>query len=386
MPKEIKILSICFFIIFFTYNGVQQFLTSYFSELGMVRIGFWSLIIIYFFLLITNLFSGFIVSKFGTKKSLIFGGIFYSLFIFSLSSGNLPFIFLTSALLGFGAAILWTAQGALLIKTSSNNSFGKNSGFFNTFFQLGTVAGVVIAGILITKFSFKNSFLLLGFFPLIASIFFAKFKEVAVKQANLSQSFVSLKKLVKNSYFLKIALTWFSSSLVLASVAGRFPLEIKEHFNLLSIGFILPIFYFLPIIFSYYFGKKSDIKGRNIFLIFSLILISAGFLLFAVREGFNLNFSLFILSFLLISFGYAIFASIKFAILGDISSENNLENIVALFNLFGNLGFVIVFLLDIYLPPVFVYFSSFGIALVSLIIVLPVLKLNMSVIKEKLNS
>lgn len=385
MSREIKILSTCFFIVFFAYNGVQQFLTSYFSDLGMVNVGFWALIFLYLSLIISNLFSGFIVSRLGVKKSLVSGPIFYSLFIFSLAAGNIPFIFLSSVLLGFAAAILWTAQGMFLVKTSQEGFFGRNSGFFNALFQLGTVAGVIIAGILMTEFSFRNSFLLLGCLPLIGSILFLKSGQVVTSPANLSQNFIFLKRLVTNSYFLKIALIWFSSSIVLASVAGLFPLKIKEHFNLLSVGFILPIFYFLPIVLSYYFGKKSDIKGRNAFLIFSLVLMFAGFLLFCLQEVFSLDFSVFILSFLLVSLGYAIFAAIRFALLGDISSEGNLKYISSLFTLFSNFGYVIIFLFNIYFPAAFVYFLSFAVILTSLIIVTPVLKLNISVIKEKIS-
>src|SRR4030042_409442 len=101
MSKEIKILSFSFFVIFFAYNGVQQFLTSFFLDRGLLWAGFLVLILIYSSLLISNLFSGFIVSRLGAKKSLVLGSIFYSLFIFSLISNNLALIFLASVLLGF---------------------------------------------------------------------------------------------------------------------------------------------------------------------------------------------------------------------------------------------------------------------------------------------
>lgn len=385
IPVGVKILSASFFTIFFGYNGAQQFLTSYFSDLGIVKTGFWSLILIYFSLTISNFFSGFIVSRFGTKKCLIFGALFYSLFIFSLISRNIFFIYSASVLLGFGAAILWTAQGTFLVKASVPNYFGRNSGFFNVFQQLGTVVGIVITGILIIKFSFSISFLILGFLPLIAGLILFLLKKTDSREVNFPQNLFFLKKLGKNPYFLKMGLIWFSFSLVLASVAGRFPLEIKEHFNLGSIGFILPIFYFLPIISSYYFGKISDIKGRNIFLIFSLFLISIGFLLFTIQKWLGLDFLIFITSFFLVSLGYAIFASIKFAMLGDVSSGDNLEYAAALFNQFGNLGYVVILLFNIYFSVTLTYLVSFLIVFTSLIIILPVLKLNMRAIKEKIN-
>jgi MFS family permease len=385
IPKEIKILSLSFFILFFGYNGVQQFLTSYFSDLGSVRMGCTSLLIVYTFILISNFFSGYIVSRIGAKKCLIFGSLFYSLFIFSIISGNNILIYAASAFLGFGAAILWTAQGAFLVKNSASDSFGKSSGFFNTFFQLGTVVGIITMGLLLTKISFDKSLFIFAFLPLSAAVLFLWNKPVESSQKKISQNFNFFRRALKNQYFLRIGLIWFSFSLVLACVAGKFPLEIKEYLGLGSITFILPIFYVLSIIFSYYFGKKSDSKGRSTFIAMSLILVALGFLSFAIQNIFNLGFYVFILSFLLISLGYAIFSSIRIAVIGDVSSKDNPEYFAASLNQFGNMGYVVIFLLSAYFSNTFIYLVAFLTVVMSLFIGLPVLKLNMGSIKEKIN-
>ena len=385
IPKEIKILSLSFFIIFFAYNGIQQFLTAYFSELNVVKVGFWSLILIYLFLLITNFFSGFIVSKFGVKKCLVFGSLFYSLFIFTLVTKIPPFIYLASALLGFGASILWTAQGTFLVRASEQQYYGKNSGFFNTIFQMGSVLGIIIFSILIVKFSFKSPLLIFGTFTLIASIVFLMLKNVEPKVIDSKNRFRIFKKVFTNSTALKFSLIWFSFSLIIASVSGQFPLEIKKYFGLGSIGFITPIFYFLPIIFSYYIGKTSDIKGRKLFLILAYIFALLGLSLFIIQIQFGLSKIFFILSFLLISLGFALFAPLRYALLGDISSDSNLEYLTALSLSAMNSGYVIVFLLNMYLPAIFSYLIPFFIILSSLIIILPILKLNINTIKEKIN-
>ena len=384
ISKEIKILSFSFFIIFFAYNGVQQFLTSYFSEQNAIRIGFWSLILIYSSLLITNFFSGFIVSKFGVKKCLIFGSVFYSLFIFSIISHNLFLIYLASVLLGFGASILWTAQGTFLVRSCNSSEYGKNSGFFSTFFQLGSVFGIMVVSLLITRLSFDYSFLLIAVFPLISTVLFTTLKNTESQTVDLKEKFNAFKRMLTNTYALRFALIWLSFSFVLASVVGQIPLEIKKYFNLsLFLGLISSIFYFLPIAFSYYFGKKSDIRGRGGFLILSHVLVALGFGLFVLQANYGLNKWFFILCFLMISFGYAIFASIRFAFLGDAASRENLEYLTALTLLFGNVGYVIVFLMNIYLPPVFSYLLSFAVVFLSLIITLPILRLNIGTLKEK---
>ncbi len=386
IPKEIKILSLCFFIIFFAYNGVQQFLTAYFSDLDMVKTGFWSLILIYFSLLIANFFSGSIVSKFGVKKCLAFGSLFYSLFTLTLISRTPIFVYLASVFLGIGASILWTAQGTFLIRSSDSRHYGKNSGFFNTFFQIGSVLGILIFSFLVVGFSFKNSFLIFGSLPLVATIILLTLKNVEPKTVDLRNKFQTIKGVITNPMALRFSLIWFSFSLIIASISGQFPLEIKKYFGLSSIGFIAPIFYFLPIISSYYLGKTSDIRGRKLFLILAYILVLSGLGLFMFQVQLGLDKMFFILSFLLISLGYAFFAPLRFALLGDISSDHNLEYLTALSLLANNGGYVIVFLSNMYLPSIFSYLVPFFIVFSSLIIILPVLKLNMKTLKEKINS
>lgn len=383
IEKEIKILSLSFFIMFFAYNGVQQFLVTYFSTLNKVEVGFWSLTLIYFFLLISNFFSGFIVSKFGAKKCLVAGSLFYSLFILSVVSKNLFFIYLASAFLGFGAALLWTAQGFFLVKVSDPKRYGKNSGFFSTIFQLGSVLGIIIFSFLVVRLSYQPVFLIFAFLPLISTIIFTTLKNTKPKVINFKEKLRAFGKVLTNLLVVKLFLTWVSFSLVQGMVAGQIPLEIKKYFGLGTIGFLSSFFYFLPIVFSYYLGKLSDIKGRKNFLILAYILIALGLGLFTIQINFDLGKWLFVFCFLVISFGFSIFASIRFAIIGDISKDSNLEYLTAISVLFGNLGYVIVFLLNIYLQTTVSYLISFCIVFLSLIISLPVLKLNTSTLKEK---
>lgn len=383
IPKEIKILSFSFFIMFFAYNGVQQFLVAYFSTVNKVGVGFWSLTLVYFFLLISNFFSGFIVSKFGVKKCLAAGSLFYSLFIFSIVSNNSFLIYLASSLLGFGAALLWTAQGTFLVRVSDPKKYGKNSGFFNTLFQFGSVFGIIIFSFLVFRLSFQSIFLIFAFLPLISAIIFATLKNTKPKVVNLREKLRVFGKILTNLLTIKFFLTWISFSLVQGMVAGQIPLEIKKYFGLGSIGFLSSFFYFLPIALSYYLGKLSDIKGRKNLLILAYILIALGLGLFTIQINFDLGKWFFILCFVLISFGYAIFAPIRFAIIGDVSKDSNLEYMTAASVLFGNMGYVIVFLLNIYLQTTVSYLIVFCIIFSSLIISLPVLKLNTNILKEK---
>jgi MFS family permease len=352
--------------------------------MGAIRTGFWSLVLIYLFLLISNFFSGFIVSKFGAKKCLVFGPLFYSLFIFAIISKNIFLIYLASVLLGFGGSLLWTAQGCFLIRASNSNYYGKNAGFFNTLLQAGSFFGIIIFGFLAVNFSFNSVLLLFAFLPLIPVIIFATLKNVEPNEVNLKEDFSNFWKMLTNLSIVRLSLIWFSFSLVLAAVIGQIPLEIKKYFNLSSLGLIIPIFYLLPLVFSYYFGKKSDIKGWKNLLILSYALIVIGLSLFALQVNFELNKWFFILCFLLVSFGYAIFAPLSFSLRGRIAFEGKLEHFTAITLLFSNAGCVVFFLFNLYLPAMFSYLISFCLIFLSLTIALPVLKLTKNTLKEKI--
>lgn len=385
VPREIKVHSICFFIIFLAYNGVQQFVTSFFSGLGRVSVGFWSLILIYASLMVSSFFSGFIVSRVGVKKCLVFSPVFYSLFILVLATQNPFFIYLASLFLGFGASLLWTAQGVFLIRASNGVGYGRNSGFFNTTHRLGSVIGIIIFSLLVVRFSFTESFLIIGFLPLIASVVFLRTKELKSEVVGFSDNFENFKRLITNFYFLRLSLMWLAFALVIASVSGQLPLEMKKIFGLGSIGILGSAFYILSILFSYYFGKTSDIRGRSVFLILAFILVLLGFGLFALQAGLGLNKAFFILSFILVSLGYAIFSPISYAVVGDIANGKNLGHITGLSIVSGNIGWILAFLLGLYFQPIIAYLVSFFTVLLLLIILLPVLKSNISLIKEKIS-
>jgi len=376
MSREIKILSLCFFVIFLAYNGVQQFLTAYFSDLGMVKTGFWSLILIYSSLLVANFFSGFIVAKFGVKKCLVVGSLLYPLFIFVLIFKIVPLIYLASVLLGFGASILWTAQATALIRLSNPHDYGKNSGFFSVVLQLGSALGIIIFSFFVVKLSFSFSFAIFGVCALIGTVILLILKKTESKTVGLGDSLRSFKKIFKSPTALKFFGVWFSFSLVIALTTGQFPMEAEKYFGLGSIGLLTPVFYFLPVVFSYFVGKKSDERGRKIFLTASYVFALMGLSLFAVQIYFNLDKLFFVLSFFLISLGFATYAPLRYALIGDISRGDNLEHLAAFSSLASNLGYVVVFLMNLYLPAILSYSIPFLIALASLIIIRPMLKLT----------
>src|SRR5882762_6787475 len=132
VTKEIKLLSLAFLFLFTGYNGAQQYITSFFSQIGSPRSGFQSLILIYLFVTLGEPLSAIIISKYGAKKSMTIAFFFYTLFIFALMTKSLVFIYLASSLLGIAASVLWTGQNSYLIRATTDENRGANAGFFGT--------------------------------------------------------------------------------------------------------------------------------------------------------------------------------------------------------------------------------------------------------------
>ena len=112
ISKEVKLLSLSFLLIFLGFNGVQQYITTFFSDIGAIDLGFQSLILIYLFFILFYPLSALFVSKYGAKRCMIISSVFYSIFILSLLSKSTVLIYFSSSLLGIAASLLWTGQNS----------------------------------------------------------------------------------------------------------------------------------------------------------------------------------------------------------------------------------------------------------------------------------
>jgi len=97
---------------------------------------------------IGGFFAGAIVNKLGPAISLLLGGSTYALYSGSLLYYNhqhrQEFPVASGAILGLGAAILWTGQGAIMLSYPTENNKGKYIGLFWIIFNLGGVIGSLI--------------------------------------------------------------------------------------------------------------------------------------------------------------------------------------------------------------------------------------------------
>ncbi|CAG8519829.1 10697_t:CDS:2 [Funneliformis mosseae] len=97
---------------------------------------------------IGGLLAGPIVNKLGPSISLILGGSTYALYSGSLLYYNHHqsevFTVISGAILGFGAALLWTGQGAIMLSYPTEENKGKYIGLFWVIFNMGGVLGSLI--------------------------------------------------------------------------------------------------------------------------------------------------------------------------------------------------------------------------------------------------
>lgn len=381
VSKQVKMLSLSFLLIFLGFNGIQQYITPFFSEAGMIDVGFRSLILIYLFFLLFDPLSAVFVSRYGAKKSMIIASIFYSLFIISLLSKSPYLIYLTSMLLGIAASLLWTGQNSFLIRVSDKKYYGENSGFFSSLQSLGSALGALFLGFLIAKFLFKIPFLLFSFFPLIGLLLLFNLRDVRAEQK--LDRFKLLRKSITSITALRLSSIYFSVHFIYGLVIGIIPIEIKNVLGLYYIGVLSSLFYILPILLSYFWGKLSDTKGRKKMIILSYILIIVGLLSLSVSGR-----AIFlILGIILLALTWTIIKPITYALVGDVSTEQNLEFLTALFWMVQGIGTVSALLLSQVFKsePKVIYLVSIFVVAASLLILLPLLKLKIEKIKEKLS-
>jgi len=93
-------------------------------------------------------FAGTICNRLGIKLTLSIGGFGYGVYAASFLSydhnKNQGFVIFAGALLGFCAALLWTAQGAIMMSYPSEKMKGRFVSIFWNIFNLGAVIGSLI--------------------------------------------------------------------------------------------------------------------------------------------------------------------------------------------------------------------------------------------------
>ncbi|XP_020788725.1 UNC93-like protein MFSD11 [Boleophthalmus pectinirostris] len=129
------------FTAFTTCGNVEQTVVKSLENDTFSGSGYYSLGIIYGIFSFSNLLAPTVVAVIGAKHSMFLSGLLYSGYI---AVFILPFtwsFYLTSVLIGIGAAMLWTAQGQFLVENSEASTINRNTGMFWALLQCSMIFG-----------------------------------------------------------------------------------------------------------------------------------------------------------------------------------------------------------------------------------------------------
>ena len=169
--RNVRIAGVAFALIFTAYNTSQNYLTTLLGpELGSA-----CLVLVYSGLICVTPSAPAIAPALGLPRALALGGATYCAMMVALllrSASILPhalasmLVLLASFVNGMGGAVLWSAQGSLVILEAGRSDQGSQAGDFWALFHLSTIVGNAWA-----FFSFTaggSPTLLFGAFALIA--------------------------------------------------------------------------------------------------------------------------------------------------------------------------------------------------------------------------
>ncbi|XP_048408333.1 UNC93-like protein MFSD11 isoform X1 [Stegostoma tigrinum] len=129
------------FTAFTTCGNIEQTVIRSLTNSSFSGSGYNSLAIIYGVFSASNLIAPSVVAVVGPKMSMVFSGVVYSGYVVSFSKPMLWSFYITSILIGFAAAVLWTAQGNFLILNSDCTNINRNTGTFWALLQSSMLFG-----------------------------------------------------------------------------------------------------------------------------------------------------------------------------------------------------------------------------------------------------
>lgn len=340
--RNIRLLGVSFLLIFFGFDGFQQYVTTYFQFLGIPRVGFLSLVLVYLAFMVGSLPAASVIARIGAKRSMVIAVTAYALYGFSLLTETPWVILVASVVLGAAAAALWTAQSAYLIRASDAATYGVDAGRFATMFAIGAASGVLLLGILLPHIGFRVGLATFAAVPLVALVLLTRLDDLRgdVKQRNWYAAF----RLFRSAAALRIAMVWFPFNFIQGLVLGIVPLKIGEIFGAVpAIGVLIGLFYLAPVLTAYAIGTLSDRTGRNQMATATFGLGLAGIALLAIAN----TPTMLILAIVLLAVNFGLGRTITFALVGDVTSDATLDAFSALTWFVQSIAFTSAFVLPL---------------------------------------
>ena len=168
---RVTILSLGFLFLFIAFNSAANISGQALKNNGFEGLGFYTMATLYLVFAFCSFFSSFLVNKLGAKASLFLGGFCYSFWILCFlppafypdHKDSPSFIFnrtfievlslFSAAVNGFGAGVLWVAQGKYVGECANDTNKGFFFGYFWAFFMASQVLGNLIAALILGPLS-----------------------------------------------------------------------------------------------------------------------------------------------------------------------------------------------------------------------------------------
>uniref|UniRef100_A0A7E4VE86 UNC93-like protein MFSD11 n=1 Tax=Panagrellus redivivus TaxID=6233 RepID=A0A7E4VE86_PANRE len=128
-------MSLGFLCIFFAFNSqgfIEQTVINSKHDQGVIskKAGYYSLAIIYGVFTVANFFTPPIVNTLKARWSMVLAALTYAIFQACFLFLNEACLYISSALIGVGAAVIWTAQGKYIAINSTSETATKHSSLF----------------------------------------------------------------------------------------------------------------------------------------------------------------------------------------------------------------------------------------------------------------
>ncbi|MFA6587890.1 MAG: MFS transporter [Patescibacteria group bacterium] len=376
VSRDVRWLSLGFLLLFFGFNGVQQYITIYFKNIGHSQVGFVSLILVYAAFMGANILSPVIISHIGARKTILAVYGVYALYCLALLSGSIILIYILSLILGCAAALLWTGQNSYLIRASAKTVYGENAGFFGTLFAIGSAFGILLMGFILPKLGYNMAFILFVAVIVTSLICFLKMSDIRSDQQPKGLTWEAF----RSSTAIRFSMLWLAFNFIQGLVLGTVPLKIQSVISISAVGPLIAIFYIMPMLFSYLTGKKSDMTGRRIWIYLMLILSVIG--LFLIMFGTKPL--ILIIGVVVLACNFGISRTIAFALVGDVTDEKNTEAFSALVWAIQAGSTLLALVLSTLLRDNNLYIVGIIIVVITILPVLPLLRLPLEVIRNRI--
>ncbi|CDW80012.1 major facilitator superfamily protein [Stylonychia lemnae] len=187
--KAVLSISGCFFLQFIAANSTMNVVSTTLKDCGFDNLGFYSLAVIYMVFGLSSLIAPPIIKRLKPNLSMVLGSLCYDIWLISLSlpaillkSKDLKevltynqvilIVIIASAIMGFGATLIWIGQGKYLSDCSKQKIERKGiySSIFLSFMFLASILSSFLSALILGSYSQEYLYLVCTFISLLSTI------------------------------------------------------------------------------------------------------------------------------------------------------------------------------------------------------------------------